>query len=383
MDSYTGRAGVGLLLTPTCLVRDLRDVTLNYASSPDLLSRYLLLKGTMDSVVTYIHVVYAPVQPGQRPLLFTSLPRHFDDDAHHIALGDFNTVLSSQLDQARSHDRARRQGREELLDWMNELRLVDSWRLQHPDVQEFTSPTGTSRIDYVFLDYRLFCSVFQDISHDFRAKSGTGDHIGLSFRFGSTYFKPPGRAPWKCPSWVLKLPEAQAYLSDSLHKLAASFLPGIWNYNPGCLLDEHKKTGSIFLRELLHAKKNARQRDIEGLHLSINQLQRQEALDPSVDLSATLSSAKAALQTKLGESAHFASKQKFASDIQATERCSKFFFRPPQVLHKSPIPVDSAEALESTCSAFNSYCWSDINCSPSREYGHAKPNWNRMDLSRL
>ena len=57
-------------------------------------------------------------------------------------------------------------------------------------------------------------------------------------------------------------------------------------------------------------------------------------------LSADLSSAKAALDAKLGESAHYASKQKFSSDIQATERCSKFFFRPHQVLYKSPIPVD-------------------------------------------
>lgn len=162
LDSYTGHAGVGLLLTPTCPVRDLQDVTRRYATSSDLLSRYLLVQGLVDSVITYIHVVYAPVQPGQRPVFFDSLPRHFDEDAHHIVLGDFNTVLSSQLDQARSHDRARRQGREELLDWMNDLRLEDTWRLQNPDLQEFTSPTGTSRIDYAFVDYRLFPSVFQD-----------------------------------------------------------------------------------------------------------------------------------------------------------------------------------------------------------------------------
>ncbi|RQM18515.1 hypothetical protein DD237_008404 [Peronospora effusa] len=278
----------------------------------------------------------------------TTFCYHFEEDAHHIVMGDFNTVLSSQLDQARSHDQARQQGREVLLDWLNDLRLVDTWRLQNPDLQIFTSPTGASRIDYVFVDYRLYRSVFQDISHDFRAKSGTGDHIGLSFRLRSTCFKPPGRAPWKCPAWVIQLPEAQAYLSDSLCKLSASFLPD-----------------SIFLRLLFHFKKNSRQRDIEGLHLEINKLKRQQALYTTVDISATLSLAKAELHKKLDEVAHYASKQKFASDIQATERCSKFFFRPYQVLHKSPIPVESAEDLEPTCLAFNSY-WSGIYCSPSR-----------------
>ena len=65
----------------------------------------------MDSVATYIHIVYAPVKPGQRPQLYNDLPRNFDDGAHHIVMGDFNTVLSSQPEQALSHDRSRRQGR--------------------------------------------------------------------------------------------------------------------------------------------------------------------------------------------------------------------------------------------------------------------------------
>ena len=98
----------------------------------------------------------------------------------------------------RSHDCSRRQRRDELLDWMNDLHLVDCWHFQHPALQEFTSPTGTSRIDYVFVNYRLFRSTFQNRLHDSRAKSGTGNHIGLSFRLVSACFKPPRRAPWKC-----------------------------------------------------------------------------------------------------------------------------------------------------------------------------------------
>ena len=75
-------------------------------------------------------------------------------------MGDFNIVLSSQLDQARSQYRNRRQGRDELLDWMSDLHLVYCWRLQHNALQEFGSSTGTSRIDYVFGNYRLFRSAF-------------------------------------------------------------------------------------------------------------------------------------------------------------------------------------------------------------------------------
>ena len=95
------------------------------------------------------------------------------------------------------------------------------------------------------------------------------------------------------------------------------------------------KGKTIFLRELFQAKKNGRQRKIEELHLMVNWLQHEQVLHSSEILSADLSSAKAALDAKVGKSAHFASNQKFASDIEATERCSKSFFRPPQVLHKS------------------------------------------------
>ena len=167
-----------------------------------------------------------------------------------------------------------------------------------------------------------------------------------------------------------------------MHKLAESFLSGIWNYKPGCLLEKTKRKDSIFLRELFQDEKNDRQREIEELHLVVNRLQYQQAFNSLETLSADLSSAKAALGAKLGESAHYANKPKFAFDIQATERCSKFFFRPPQLLYKSPIAVYSAELLESTCSNFNKY-WSSIYCSPSREYGHVKPQWDRMELSRL
>ena len=133
--------------------------------------------------------------------------------------------------------------------------------------------------------------------------------------------------------------------------------------------------------ELFPAKKNDRQHKIDELHLVVNRLQHQQASNSSEIFSANLSSAKAALDAKLGESAHYASKQKFASDIQATERCSKLLFRPSQVLYKSPIPVASAEAIESTCSSFKKY-WSSIHCSPSRKYRHVKPQWDRMELSR-
>lgn len=65
-----------------------------------------------------------------------------------------------------------------------------------------------------------------------------------------------------------------------------------------------------------------------------------KSLDPSVDLSSTILIANAPLAVKLWKTVHFFSEQKFASDIYATENCSKLI-RPPYILYKTIIPVDS------------------------------------------
>lgn len=113
---YTGQAGVGILLTPTCPVQDLQDIAETQVSDPNTLSRYLVLQGTLDGSPTYIHAVYAPVNATDRPNFFNSLPRQYEENVIHMVLGDFNTVFSTQLDQTQTNNRARREGRQELLE---------------------------------------------------------------------------------------------------------------------------------------------------------------------------------------------------------------------------------------------------------------------------
>ncbi|KAI9913876.1 hypothetical protein PsorP6_006468 [Peronosclerospora sorghi] len=171
MNSYTGQSGVGLLHTPSVPLH-------NPLITSDILERYLIVHGKIDSVDTYIHVVNASAQPSHRKRFFSSLPRYFHDDSQHIVVSDFNTVLSRHLDQDRSERRARAQGREELLQWIYDLHLVDTWRLQHPDLQEFTSPNRSSRIDYVFVSSRLFHYAFQNSFHNY----------SLTIRAGGPYW---------------------------------------------------------------------------------------------------------------------------------------------------------------------------------------------------
>ena len=159
MTSFTGLAGVGSLITPTCKIRDLHDFFLLHQFCSDSLP--LCIGCGNSGLNLYLHSCHiCPCLPETPPAIFSALPRHFKDDDHHIVMGDFNTVLTTRFDQACSTNRSRLQGRDELLSWMSALRLVDLSRLQHPDVQELTGPTCASRIDYRFVNYGLFRSVF-------------------------------------------------------------------------------------------------------------------------------------------------------------------------------------------------------------------------------
>jgi exonuclease III len=253
----TGQAGVGILLTPTCPIKNIQGVTQKIASNQALFHRYLLLQGSLGDERIFIHVVYAPVDPTARPQFFQKLPTDFPYESSHLVLGGFNTVFSVSLDQAQTSNRARQQGREELLTWMADLGLVDAWRAHNPMVREFTGPHRSSRIDFVFMSESLCTNQLNMISYDFSSCFNNADHAGIEFHLGIQHFRPHKRAPWRYPEWVIDLPESQEYLRESLMRLADKLRPVTSgeNYNPGCLLDEHKRCDAIFLRETFKVKK--------------------------------------------------------------------------------------------------------------------------------
>uniref|UniRef100_K3WT01 Endonuclease/exonuclease/phosphatase domain-containing protein n=1 Tax=Globisporangium ultimum (strain ATCC 200006 / CBS 805.95 / DAOM BR144) TaxID=431595 RepID=K3WT01_GLOUD len=64
-NMYTGQAGVSILLTPTCPVQDIQDITETQVSDSNTLSRYPVLQGILDGSPAYIHTVYTQVKPNR------------------------------------------------------------------------------------------------------------------------------------------------------------------------------------------------------------------------------------------------------------------------------------------------------------------------------
>lgn len=344
-------------------------------------NNYLLLQGNINDLIINIHVVYAPVNGTHRPLFFQTLPRDFPESQLHIVLGDFNTVLSAELDQIISTNRSRLQGRQDLSDWMLDLNLVDAWRLQNPKGLEYTSPNQRSRIDMILLSTTIFTKYLQNILHIYSSNMMGADHNGITVHLATTIIANQEQAPWKCPEWVIKTAEAQKYLYSSLQTLANRIRVG-QDTNPGCLLDENKRSDRIFLRRLFVKITTTRKLEIERLHLKSAALQKKYNITKTATIESELRNTKILLASMVEEEKVLASESKFRSDIDQSEKCTKYFFRSPQIYFKTAIPIESVQDLKTKRIQFNEY-WSGVFHSPSREYSHPQAKWDPTKLALL
>ena len=85
MECFARLTNIGSLLTPPYPVRGFEDVNMCYSVLPDLLSRYLIVRGTVDLVPTYIHLAYDTGQFGLQ-LGILPFPVNFEDESPHGGL---------------------------------------------------------------------------------------------------------------------------------------------------------------------------------------------------------------------------------------------------------------------------------------------------------
>lgn len=382
---YNGRHGVGLVLTTNAPFHDSVDITRSVLNSA-LHSRYLLVKSTLDQYPLYIHVVYAPDEPALRGEFFRALPMSFPSDAEHIVLGDFNVTLDDNLDQRNPGHHAG-VGREELRSWLLHLGLLDSWRFQHPTKREYTSPKDRNRIDFCFLSTRLLQDHLQDIQHVIGPKWQHEDHKPVEFTLGSIALPRQTKAPWRCPTWLLKDPEVVTYLRLSVESLADRIR--IFNgCNPGCLLDEHKRADSKWLQERWKMLRNADTIAHKRLHQRIQDRKLQHEISPT-DLNSQLVTA-ALMDLKAYQDAILQRNQrrKFEADLHHSERASaQFFAKPvPDAIRIPVVGVNTPNGTRSTepatiASVHRQY-WGSLFQSPSEDLSRPRPaSYSPIDLA--
>ncbi|KAI9916877.1 hypothetical protein PsorP6_017828 [Peronosclerospora sorghi] len=137
------------------------------------------------------------------------------------------------------------------------------------------------------------------------------------------------KAPWRCPTWLLQVPDVREYLFRSAHALddRIKIFPGT---NTGCLLDEHKRSDSIYLR-----RKWIELRDVDFRCMSAKITAVNEDRDlcnacPTQENLTKCEQARAELAAYRDTIKQRNEAKKFAADLHLSERATRYFFRAPQ-----------------------------------------------------
>ncbi|KAI9917452.1 hypothetical protein PsorP6_012982 [Peronosclerospora sorghi] len=319
------------------------DINLQCVTKTDAVAnRYLLLKTTLNDAPVYIHVVYAPDEPSERGEFFRALPTVFDDDStlfdtqdyydhhvQHLVMGDFNVTLDNHLDQKLPGLHHPGTGRTELRDWLVKLGLIDSWRFMNPDIRDFTIPKRKNRLDYCFLTPDLLQHRLDYIRHVRDMKWHNEDHIAVEFRLKAKILPRSKRQPWICPPWLLKDPMVKQFLVESAADLA-NRLKSFCGANPGCLLDEHKRSDCIYLRSLWIELKDLDERRTAQLVKAVNDAHDRFNTTSTDHHHEVLLQAQLQLKDHQEHMKARNQSRKFAADLYLSERATGHFFRAPQ-----------------------------------------------------
>ena len=173
--------------------------------------RHIILQATLTHQTVYVHSIYAPVHRSDRPTFFSNMTTPPTPGSHLIG-GDFNCVIDAQLDTEGNQTLATC-GTEELTAWISSIGAVDAWRTLHDDKKEYTSPSGLSRIDLLFISG---CFAINYSSQHAPRTIGS-DHLCPVLTTSSSEITYKG-GHWQLPTWLAH--KAAQRITPTLERLA-------------------------------------------------------------------------------------------------------------------------------------------------------------------
>lgn len=208
-----------------------------------LQNRYLCLLSNITTTPTYLHCIYAPVEPNQKQSFFEALPGPacFPGNSTHIVGGDFNFSRDSILDCSRNLRHGNDRIRTAFNLWLTGLELTDSWRQEFPDSRLHTAISN--RVDYILASTHLYGHFNLKSKYVPKSKFVTGDHdaavlnmnpVNVSVRSGF----------WKCPIAPLRQPEIQHAIKQQAQTLLEALDT---NRNALAQWSKFKRKSRIFL----------------------------------------------------------------------------------------------------------------------------------------
>ncbi|OQR82231.1 hypothetical protein THRCLA_23222 [Thraustotheca clavata] len=128
--------------------------SLQHEQHLDIPDHYMVVSATWGDTQIFYHNVYSPISNSERALFYSSLPRNFSANAKHVIFGDFNFPMDRLLDSS-SATSNHHTARDDCFIWLQELNVVDPWRIHNPTARVYSSPKRNNRLDYILLDEHL------------------------------------------------------------------------------------------------------------------------------------------------------------------------------------------------------------------------------------
>ncbi|ETW06590.1 hypothetical protein H310_02808 [Aphanomyces invadans] len=82
------------------------------------------------------------------------------------------------------------------MQWLTDLRVIDAWRLRHPQERSYSGPGRINRLDYIFVDHDLATKLSSVASYN--ANVHGGDHLSHTLML-SNNMPPPSKGYWRLP----------------------------------------------------------------------------------------------------------------------------------------------------------------------------------------
>ncbi|RHY28214.1 hypothetical protein DYB32_006134, partial [Aphanomyces invadans] len=298
----------------------------------DVPGRYLVVRTAWHGLPVYIHNLYAPTESHLRCEFFQGLPRAFEDDSLHLIGGDFNLPIDPALDTVNLHPRPV-SGRSDCIEWLTDLRVIDAWRLRHPQERSYSGPGRINRLDYIFVDHDLATQLSSVASYN--ANVHGGDHLSHTLML-SNNMPPPSKGYWRLPRELLDDPTVVTAIQEE----AATFLDEM-NSNPdrnhGAMWYGWLKRIKSQLVKCHRQHLQAGKANLEYLHLRVVAAKR--AFERSGYGAEEVVATRLAYASAREEFAHVCRDKQFDFHASSNERGTSHFFRRPC---GSKVPITSA-----------------------------------------
>ncbi|ESO90527.1 hypothetical protein LOTGIDRAFT_123325, partial [Lottia gigantea] len=133
------------------------DLILNKKISDDF-GYYLILVTEFLNYTLILVNIYSPIPNGDQKVYYEKVSNELIklqntlDSCIFILGGDFNNILDENLDRYGGNYKPKTQGKQEIINIINNFNLIDIFRHLHPDVKKYTwrrnKPVIQSRLDY-------------------------------------------------------------------------------------------------------------------------------------------------------------------------------------------------------------------------------------------